>query len=215
MSDGDWSDYVAGAGSDPAALTAAADDMGDATAAVQPELEAIDTSALPDDAADDVASAQYDAGEAASWDQWTQGDLADVASWQDEAAGDVQEAKQWAAFGDMDAAQEALGAAGTASDIGDECGRQRPRRTLGSGPATWMAPRAILAADASADSTAYDGGSVRRPARPADAVAPTASEVSATCGLDFERQLSASGFEVGGRSARPCASSASRSRSTS
>ena len=119
MADGDWSDYVAGAGTDPAALTEAADAMGDATAAAAPELGAIDTTALPEVAVDDVAGAQYGVGEAASWDQWAQGDLTDAAGWQDQAAGDVREAQEWADFGNMDAAQESLDAAGTAqTDLG-------------------------------------------------------------------------------------------------
>ena len=51
MSDGNWSDYVADAGSDPAALAGASADMGDAITAAEPDLESIDTSALPEDAA--------------------------------------------------------------------------------------------------------------------------------------------------------------------
>jgi hypothetical protein len=87
MADGDWSEYVASAGSDPAPLAGVADDMGDALAVAQPELESIDTSALTDQAAEGVDSATYDAGQAASWQQWSEGDLASAGSWQDQAAG--------------------------------------------------------------------------------------------------------------------------------
>jgi hypothetical protein len=123
MADGDWSDYVAGAGSDPEALSGAADAMGGAIedaspAGASPALESIDATALPADVAGGVEAAQYDTSEAASWERWSQGDLANAASWQNQAAGDVESAREWAAFGNPDAAQQELDAAATASDIG-------------------------------------------------------------------------------------------------
>ncbi len=120
MSDGNWSDYVAAAGSDPAALSDASADMGGAIDSTQAGLESTDSTDLPSPLADDVSSAGYNLDEAASWQQWADGDLASVASWQDDAAGDVADANAWAAFGDADAAQEELGSAQTASDIAAE-----------------------------------------------------------------------------------------------
>jgi hypothetical protein len=157
MADGDWSDYVASAGTDQAALTGAADVMGDATAAAEPALESIDTTALPEDAADDVSAAQYGVGEAASWDQWAKGDLADAASWQDQAAGDIRAAQEWADFGNMDAAQESLGAAASASDIAAETAGTA-QSDLGIGAE--YVDGAVSDMSSAADSIAYDPGSV-------------------------------------------------------
>jgi hypothetical protein len=165
MADGDWSDYVAGAGSDPAALAGAADDMGDALAVAQPELESLDTAALPDDVAADISSAEYDTGQAASWQQWTEGDLANAAGWQDQAAGDVESARAWAAFGNMDAAQQDLNSAETASDIAaDVAGGAQA--DLGIGASYLDTASSDLSS--AADATTYDAG-------PTDAGSPDSS----------------------------------------
>jgi hypothetical protein len=120
MSDGNWSDYVADAGTDPAALSEASTSMGDAIGAAEAALEAIDPAALPDAAAEGVSAAAANLDEAAGWQQWGDGDLANAASWQDDAAGHVQAANEWAAWGNVDAAQEELSSAQTAAEIADE-----------------------------------------------------------------------------------------------
>jgi hypothetical protein len=141
MSDGSWSDYVADAGSDPAALAGVSAEMGDAITAAEPDLESIDTSGLPEQAADGVASAQYNTSEAASW--------------QDQAAGDVQDAQEWAAFGNMDAAQESLNSAATASDIAaDTAGTAQTDLGIG---AEYM-DSASSDLPTAADATAYNAG---------------------------------------------------------
>ena len=56
MTDGNWSDYVADAGTDPAALSETSASMGDLIEATQAGVEAIDPSLLPDAAADDVSA---------------------------------------------------------------------------------------------------------------------------------------------------------------
>jgi hypothetical protein len=120
MTDGSWSDYVADAGTDPTALSDASGSMADAIGAADSGFDSIDTSTLAEATADDVASAATNVDEAAGWQQWADGDLATAASWQDEAAGYVQSANEWAAWGNADAAQEALYSAENASGIADD-----------------------------------------------------------------------------------------------
>jgi hypothetical protein len=156
MAGGDWSDYVAGAGNDPATLAGASDEMGDALALAQPELESIDTSALPDDVATEISSAEYDTGQAASWQQWSEGNLADAASWQDQAAGDVESARAWAAFGNEDAAQQDLDSAATALGIAaDVTGGAQTDLGIGAG----YLDTASTDLSSAADATTYDAGS--------------------------------------------------------
>ena len=120
MTDGNWSDYVADAGTDPAALSEASTSMGDSIETAQAGLESIDPALLPDAAADDVLAAGSNLDEAASWQAWSDGDLLTVASWQDDAADHVTAANEWAAWGNADAAQEELGSAQTSLDIAGE-----------------------------------------------------------------------------------------------
>jgi hypothetical protein len=120
MSDGDWSDYVADAATDPAALSEASSSMGDTIDAAQAGLDSIDPSTLPDAAADGVSAAAANLDEAAGWQQWSDGDAANAASWRDYADGHVQAANEWAAWGNLDAAQEELNSAQTASELADD-----------------------------------------------------------------------------------------------
>jgi hypothetical protein len=157
MADGDWSEYVASAGSDPAPLAGVADDMGDALAVAQPELESIDTSTLTDQAAEGIDAATYDSGQAASWQQWSEGDLASAGSWQDQAAGDVESAQAWAAFGNMGAAQRDLDSAATASDIAADV-TGVAQTDLGIGASYTDTASSDLSS--ALDTTTYDVGSV-------------------------------------------------------
>ena len=120
VTDGSWSDYVADAGTDAAAIDTTATDMSDAASAVTSGVDGIDTSALPDDAGSAITDAGYDASQAGSWSDWAQGDLGTAASWQDTAAGDVQDAQSWLAYGNVDGYEEAMGSAQTAMDIAGE-----------------------------------------------------------------------------------------------
>ncbi len=156
MTDGNWSDYVSDAGTDAPALDATGDAMGDTASGVQAGVEAIDTSALPDDAAGAVADASYDAGQAASWAQWSQGDLATAASWDTTAAGYVESAQEWLAYGNTDAYEHDMAAAQTASGIAD--GYEGHASTdLGIG-ATYMDNAGAAVDTAATDVAAYDPG---------------------------------------------------------
>ena len=156
MSD-DWSNYVADAGSDPAALGGATDAMGDAIADAQPVLESIDTSALPEDAAAGVTAAQDDTTAAASWDNWSQGDLANAEQWQNSAADAGTYAQQLANLGDTAGAQEWMAHADTDSDIGDAAAGVA-QTDLGTGAGYMDSASADLSS--AYDTTSYDTGSV-------------------------------------------------------
>ena len=175
MTDGNWNDYVADAGADAPALDATGDAMGDAASGVQAGAEAIDASALPADAAGAVADASYDAGQAASWANWSQGDLATAASWDTTAAGYVESAQEWLAYGNTDAYEHDMAAAQTASGIADGYVGQAGT-DLGIG-ATYMDNAGVSVDTAVADvasydpwtTASYDSGAA---AAPAEAVAP-------------------------------------------
>jgi hypothetical protein len=181
VTDGNWSDYVADAGTDVPSVDATADAMGDAASGVQTGTEAIDTAALSDDAAGAVADATYDAGQAASWAQWSQGDLETAASWDTTAAGYVESAQEWLAYGNTDGYEHDMAAAQTASGIADGyVGQASTDLGIGAGYMdnsvasgdTAVAnvaaydPGTATAYDAGV-STSYDGGATAAPAEAA------------------------------------------------
>jgi len=163
MVEGTWSDYVADAGTDPVALDTATGDMADAAAAVDAGVDAIDTTDLPEPVADALGDASYNATEAGSWADWSQGTLQDAAEWQDTAADHLEAAQEWAEYGNFDAAQEEIGAAQTASDIADETvGQASVDASIG---AEYMDSSVDSLSDAAsydasaADTSSYDAGS--------------------------------------------------------
>ena len=159
--DGTWGDYVADAGTDAGALDVVADGMTDAATLVETAVDSIDTTALPDDVAAAVDDAGYNATEAASWSSWAEGDLADAGEWRDAAADHVSSAQEWLADGNVDAYQEEMSAAATASDIADGVVGQA-NTDLGIGAEYMDSSVAALdtaAYDASAvDTSSYDAG---------------------------------------------------------
>jgi hypothetical protein len=156
VTDGSWNDYVADAGTDAPALDATGDAMGDAASGVQTGLESIDTGALPDDATGAVADATYDAGQAASWAEWSQGDLETAASWDTTAAGYVESAQEWLAAGNTDGYEHDMAAAQTASGIADGyTGQASTDLGIGAG---YMDNAAASVDTAVADVATYDAG---------------------------------------------------------
>jgi hypothetical protein len=156
VTDGSWNDYVADAGTDAPALDATGDAMSDAASGVQTGAESIDTTSLPDDAAGAVADATYDAGQAASWAQWSQGDLETAASWDTTAAGYVESAQEWLAYGNTDGYEHDMAAAQTASGNADQYEGQAST-DLGIG-AGYMDNSVASVDTAVADVASYDPG---------------------------------------------------------
>ena len=166
VDDGTWGDYVTEAGVDPGALDVVSDGMTDAATQVDTAVDSIDTTALPEDVTAAVGDAGYNATEAASWSSAAEGDLTNAASWQDAAADHVSSAQEWLADGNVDAYQEEMSAAATASDIADGVvGQANTDLGIGAEYMDSSVGAVDTAVDLSADSvsaidtSSYDAGS--------------------------------------------------------